>query len=193
MDHKSLCMEEYLSIRIRKFLPKRSQAVLRNLLPETMYALILYSENCFARSLPCVAYVQTLKSSSECIMDEISPVFYAKRIRMSTERHVRQMQPIFNIFCRFFWPITLLYIFISVLLIIFCWSDVSQTGWFIVLTCFKTTISLFFWFIKIMCYDLTCWPSFIWTNTEFKGNFQIPHTNGGDIWNLTRDYHFVRV
>lgn len=144
MDHKSLCMKEFLSIRIRKFLPKRSQAVLRNLLPETMYVLILFSESCFARSLPCVAYVQTLKSSSECIMDEISPVFYAEKIRMPTKRHVQLMQLIFNSFCRLFRLITPLYIFISVLLIIFCWSDVSQTGWFIVLTCFKTTISLFF-------------------------------------------------
>jgi len=54
-----LCAAGFSRIRVHRFVPKRSQAVLRDLTPSTDYVLILFAVNELGRSPPSVVFFQT--------------------------------------------------------------------------------------------------------------------------------------
>lgn len=121
MDHAALCKGGFHCVRIRKFLPKRSQAVLLNLTPNTTYVLVIFSTNCFARSLPCISYFQTLETKNESVSDSMQSYVSVKQtsnIRMSS-LFTRVLQVSFLL-------LTLFYIFISAVVITVNWSDLSK-------------------------------------------------------------------
>jgi len=59
LTETDLCSTGFSLIRVHRFVPKRSQAVIRNLKPDTNYVLILFAVNQLARSPPSVLYFQT--------------------------------------------------------------------------------------------------------------------------------------
>lgn len=121
MDHAALCKGGFHCIRIRKFLPKRSQAVLRNLTPKTAYILVIFSTNCFARSLPCISYLETLETRNESVSDFMQPyvsVEQTSNIRMSS-LFTRSLRVTFLF-------LMLFYIFISAIVITVHWSNLSK-------------------------------------------------------------------
>ena len=58
-----LCAAGFSRIRVHRFVPKRSHAVLRDLKSCTDYVLILFAVNQLARSLPSIFFFQTTPSN----------------------------------------------------------------------------------------------------------------------------------
>jgi len=62
LTNADLIAAGFSRIRVHRFVPKRSQAVLRNLQSATDYVLILFGTNQLARSLPSIIFFRTTPS-----------------------------------------------------------------------------------------------------------------------------------
>lgn len=121
MDHAALCKEGFHCVRIRKFLPKRSLAVLRNLTPKTTYVLVIFSTNCFARSLPCISYLQTLETRNEYVRGSVQPCVSVKQTS-----NIRMLSLFTRALRVTILLLMLVYIVISATVITVHWSDLSK-------------------------------------------------------------------
>jgi len=128
------CAAGFSRIRVHRFVPKRSQAVLRHLRSATDYVLVLFAVNELARSPPSVFFFQTAppeEGSSERTLSRRRPVGrpLCNRLVALAARIVRAMLSFF----------LFIYIMISFLLIVvhldtvysdlcylLCWTELSQ-------------------------------------------------------------------
>ena len=65
-------MDGFSRIRVHRFVPKRSQAVLRHLQSATAYVLILFAVNELARSPPSTFFFQTAPANDSCSKQTLS-------------------------------------------------------------------------------------------------------------------------
>lgn len=64
-DSNSLQNAGFTCMRLNRFLRKRSQVVIRNLLPQTDYVVSIIAANDLAHSAPCIVFFRTAEASAD--------------------------------------------------------------------------------------------------------------------------------
>ena len=125
LSDSELQVAGYQRLKVTRLLPKRSQAVLRNLQPQTFYSLAIFATNSLVRSSPCVVYFHTAELNGAIPVTYRCPKLEPPIYRRLTGSIVRGL--ILLVKC-----CVLIYVVLSAVVLVFCRERfVDDACWFL--------------------------------------------------------------